>query len=420
MDEQICAAGVFLMAPASGYFYSGTVEFKSAMSLLILAFAIYATVSIQWYLFGYSLAFEGEGPVIGNFSNAAILKAFDGVPHPHYPLVNPLVFILNQNMFACVAPALAYGAVSERIRIFPFIVFIFLWTTLVYDPTAYWSWAPNGWLRKLGYLDFAGGGPVHTTAGFSGLALCLILRKRENPNSTPHSLPLMTLGTVLFWFGWMFFNGGSEGAFNPRAVLAMINTNLAASFGGLAWLFFDWRIHQKFTSLGFCTGAISGMVCVTPGAGWIMPHYAIIYGVVGAVLANLSCFAKGRLGYDDTMDVFPVHGVAGGIGSILTGIFASGKIFPAGTVGEVNGGILDGNPTIFGIQVLGVVAIGVWSFLVTAALAKIMEYIPGLGLRVSREEEEIGCDITLCGEVAYDYTNTSTQYMTNGTSTIKP
>ncbi|TPX30269.1 hypothetical protein SmJEL517_g06136 [Synchytrium microbalum] len=356
------AALVMIMTPACGFFYAGTIEFKNSQHMVLLSLLCLAVVSIQWYVFGYSLSFSDVSPnnFIGDFSYAGLRGLFSGKSHPLAPTIPAAAFMIYQCMFATVTPAIMVGSVAERIRVGPFVLFCFLWTTIVYDFVAYWCWSPNGWLHVLGYQDFAGGQPVHSIAGWGGLAMTLVMGRRRTPNTTPHNLPLMALGTVLLWFGWFGFNGGSALAMNQRAVIAAINTNTAAAAGGMAWLFYDYRIHKKFTSLGFCSGAIAGLVAITPGSGFTTPYYSIIFGVLGAVLGNHACFLKGQLGFDDTLDVFPVHGVAGMVGTILTGL-----------------------------------------------LAYVFSLIPVLNLRTNEEDEAFGCDLTLLGEVAYDFSNSA-------------
>lgn len=405
----LSSAAIFLMAPGCGYFYSGTVEFKNALSLILFAFLIYCLVSIQWYLFGFSLSFSpsSQNNFIGDFDLGAINRYFDmNATHPAASTVPGMAFMVFQGTFAAVTPTVAYAAAAERLRLFPFFIFVIIWSTVVYDPICYWVFSPNGWMFKLGVQDYAGGLVVHTVAGMTGLALALGVGRRKNPHATPHSLPFVALGTVLLWFGWLFFNAGSALAINARAALAFVNTNVAACAGGLTWLFFDYRIHHKFTTLGFCSGLVAGLACITPGSGFTLPHYALIYGAVGAILANMACFLKGSLGYDDTLDTFPVHAVAGMVGTLLNGIFSTRTAISLD--GNPNiGGFIDGHYVQLGYQVVGVVVVALWSFVITFFLVKLFSFIPSLNLRVSDEEESMGCDITLCGEVAYDYTNSS-------------
>ncbi len=404
----LSAATVFLMAPGCGYFYSGTVEFKNSLSIILLSFLIYAVVTIQWYLFGFSLSFSDSGNgFIGNFDLAVMNKFFDtNVRYPTAQSIPPSAFVVYQGMFAAVTPVVAFAAVAERLRIVPFLVFVFIWSTVVYNPICYWVFAPTGWLATLGVQDFAGGIPVHVVAGMTGLALCLSLGPRRSPHPTPHSLPFVTLGTVLLWFGWLFFNAGSAAAANGRAALAFLNTNLAGCVGGLTWLFFDYRIHQKTTTLGFCSGAVAALACVTPASGFVLPHFAMIFGFVGAICANLACYLKGMLGYDDSLDTFPVHAVAGAVGTIMTGFFSSQYATSQGEDFSIAGGAMDQEFHRIWKQLVGVLVAAGWTFCVTYALTKVFESM-GHDLRVTKEEEIVGCDITLCGEVAYDYTNTS-------------
>ncbi|KAI9193063.1 ammonium permease [Polychytrium aggregatum] len=415
----ICTGGVLLVSPACGMFYAGTAEYKNVISILLQSIIIFATITLQWWAYGYSLALSprSTNPIIGDFVDAGFeTLLLSDSSHIHAPSLPSLGYALYQGMFAAATASILYGAAVERVRILPLIVFILIWTTFVYDPVTYWVWAPNGWLIEIfDFLDFAGGAPVHIVSGFSGLALCLAVGPRKNPNLTPTSLPLMFTGTVLMWFGWLFFNGGSSFSVAPRALIAMLNTSLGAATGGLTWVLFDYRIHKKHTTLGFCSGVVAGLACITPASGYVFPHFAVLFGLIGSLCANMGCFIKSYFQYDDTMDTFPVHGISGAVGSLLTGIFASVRLVNQDPrnipihppMSFLLGGAIDGNWMQVPKQLLGISACATWSFFMTFAIAKLMERIPALSLRVSPVVEAAGLDISLCGEAAYDFTHSA-------------
>jgi Amt family ammonium transporter len=308
-------------------------------------------------------------------------------------------------MFAAITPALALGASAERTRIVPAIFFLFLWSTFVYDFVAYWNWAPNGWLRTLGALDFAGGSPVHISSGASGLALAYVVGKRHgygHQQFKPHNLSSVFLGTALLWFGWFGFNGGSALAANSRAIIAVVNSNLAACAGGLTWVLLDYYQQHHFSAFGFCSGAIAGLVSITPAAGFVYPWAALIFGVLGAICCELFIRVKHRLGFDDALDAFGVHGVGGLIGGLLTGIFASKQVASLdGTV--IPGGWIDGNYMQLVYQLCSCICTFLWAFVVTFLLGYAMNHLPYMGWRLSVDEELQGVDRAQMNAGAYDY-----------------
>ncbi|KAJ3124269.1 hypothetical protein HK098_001279 [Nowakowskiella sp. JEL0407] len=408
---------VLIMVPGLGYFYSGLSHHKNALVLLHVCMLALAVVSIQW---GYSLAFAPDGgPFIGNLASGA----FTGVANQAYPgtVVSTDVFAIFQCMFAVLTAALPFGSAADRTRILPSIIFLFVWSTLVYDPIAYWVWAPNGWLKKLGYLDFAGGCPVEVNSGFSGLALALymgprilIKRKKADPEMKseeveeidtelkPHNTGYVVLGTALLWFGWLGFNGGSALMADRRAGLAVIATNLAGSSAGMVWMALDFFSSKKYSSIGFCTGAIAGLVAITPAAGFVAPWAALVIGALaGLICRAVSILLKKSQKIDDTLDVFAVHGVGGVIGNICVGFFAAGWVI-VDVPGSV-GGWLDGNFKQMGWQLLATVSCAAWAFCITYAILFIMDRIPGLRLRVKEKHEEAGLDVTQMGEFAYTF-----------------
>jgi len=394
---------VWLMIPGVGYFYSGMARSKNALSLILLCVLCVAVVSVQWFIIGYSITFSTKGTgFIGNVNNAFFIGV-RGEPSFANPRIPDLSYAIFQGMFAAITPALAIGAAAERARVVPMLVFVFVWTTLVYDVIASWSWSKNGWYAKLGGLDFAGGTPVHITAGGAALAYCIKLGKRHGHGTDefkPHNVANVVLGTTMLWFGWFGFNGGSAYSASVRALMALTVSNLAASVGGLTWMVIDYRLERKISALGFCSGAIAGLVCITPGSGFVGPPAAIAFGIVGGASCNIAVKLKHLLDFDDALDVFAVHGIGGICGNILTGIFAQKSIAALdGTV--INGGWLDGNWIQILYQLADSCAGLAYSFAITYLILVVMDMIPGLSLRVDVESEERGVDDSELGEYAY-------------------
>ena len=297
----LSGALVFIMIPGLGYFYAGMANSKSALSMLLLCFVSYSIVMVQWFLFGYSLVFATDGgPFIGTFNEGVFLKMnsqqpTNGTLYPDY------AYAFFQSTFAGISPALVVGATAERARFLPKMIFIFLWSTFVYDFIAYWSWGTNGWLKSHGSLDFAGGSPVHISSGAAALACALILGKRQVQTIVPHSPSHVILGTLLLWFGWNGFNGGSAAAANGRAAAATIATNLAASSGSLTWMIIDYVRSGKFSAIAFCSGAVAGLVAITPASGFVSPGSSIIIGIIGAAACYLASGLKRKFKFDDTV-----------------------------------------------------------------------------------------------------------------------
>jgi len=394
---------VWLMIPGVGYFYSGMARSKNALSLIMLSVLSVAVVSVQWWVWGYSLAFGNGTAYIGNLDHAFFMgidasrsKVATGLP--------AIVFALYQGMFAAITPALAIGSAAERARILPSIVFIFIWSTIVYDPIACWTWNPNGWSLKLGGLDFAGGTPVHISSGAAALAYAIVVGKRHGhgvDEFKPHNIANIVLGTALLWFGWFGFNGGSALAANGRAAMACAVTNLSASVGGLTWTLLDYRLEKKFSALGFCSGAVAGLVSITPGSGYVGTPAAFAFGFFGALFCNIAVKLKHMFKYDDVADVFAVHCVGGVVGNLLTGIFAQQSIAGSDGSAPIAGGWLDHNWIQFAYQLADSVTGLCYSFFVTLILLLIMDKIPGLSLRVDPETEAKGLDEGELGELAY-------------------
>jgi len=399
----VSTALVFIMIPGVGYFYSGMARSKNALSLIMLSVLSLAVVSVQWWMIGFSLAFgPGTSHYIGNLQYAFFMNV--GIePINGVTKIPGLVFAMYQCMFAAITPALAIGSAAERGRIFPSIIFIFVWSTIVYDPIAYWTWNLQGWSNKLGGLDFAGGTPVHISSGAAALAYCLILGKRTGHGTDefkPHNIANVVLGTVLLWFGWFGFNGGSALNSTTRAAMAVAVTNLAAAVGGLTWCLMDYRLEKKLSALSFCSGAVAGLVAITPGSGYVGTPAAVAFGVLAGIFCNLAVKLKHIFDFDDALDVFAVHGVGGIIGNLLTGVFAEANVIALdGTV--LPGGWLNQNWIQIGYQAADSVTGVTYSFCVTYLILFIMDRIPGLSLRADPESEAKGLDETELGELAY-------------------
>ncbi|KAF8157217.1 ammonium transporter [Crassisporium funariophilum] len=399
---------VWIMIPGVGFFYSGLLRRKNALSMIYSSLASVAVVSFQWFFWGYSLAFSETGSAfIGDLKYFGLKGVLDQ-PSMGSPRIPALLFCVYQLMFAIITAALAVGAIAERGRLGPILVFIFMWTTLVYDPIACWTWNANGWSFVLGGLDFAGGTPVHISSGTAALAISVYLGKRRGYGTErlaykPHNTTYVVLGTVFLWFGWFGFNGGSALSANLRAVQACIVTNLAASVGGLTWMFWDYRIEKKWSAVGFCSGAISGLVAITPASGFVGAPAAVLFGVLGGTLCNFATQLKFLLGYDDALDIFATHGVGGIVGNLLTGLFAQASVAGFDGFSVITGGWLDKNYIQLAYQLADSVAGVSYSFVMTTIILWIMHFIPGLRLRASEEAEILGIDDAEMGEFAYDY-----------------
>ena len=390
---------VMLMTPGLAFFYGGLVRKKNVLSILMQCFMILCLISLQWVILGYSLSFGPDvGGVIGDLSWAG-LSGVGGDPNPAYAATIPhSAFMIFQAMFAIITPALIIGAFAERMKFPAFCIFSLLWATLVYDPVCHWVWGDGGFLKKLGALDFAGGTVVHINAGLSALAAALVLGRRlgyPHTMSPPHNLPFAVLGAGLLWFGWFGFNGGSALQANSLGVNALVVTHVAAAAAGMAWAVMDWLLLARPTMLGMITGAIAGLVAITPAAGYVTPMGAIGVGVGAGVICYLAVsFLKARFGYDDSLDAFGVHGVGGIWGALATGLWATKSINPAGA-----DGLFHGNPNQFLIQLAAVAVTMVYSFVVTLILLKVVNALAKV--RAVEQEERIGLDLTQHREVGY-------------------
>jgi Amt family ammonium transporter len=389
----IATALVFLMTPGLAFFYGGMVHRKNIISTMIKSMVATGVVSILWIVVGFSLCFgESIGGFIGNPTTHLFFKnVISGAPWRLAPTIPLSLFALFQLMFAVITPGLVVGAVAERIRFTAYTLFIALFSILVYAPIAHWSWHPKGFLFQLGALDFAGGTVVHISAGCAALAGALVLKRRkahiENKEIPPANIPYVLIGTGLLWFGWFGFNAGSALSANALAVSAFATTNTAAAAAGLSWMFFDVIRGKKPSVLGFCIGAVVGLVAITPSAGFVAIPQSIFIGAVSALISNLAVYYKSKSNLDDTLDVFPCHGLGGMVGMILTGIFATKTVNNLG-----NDGLFYGNPSFLFTQLKALSIVVGYSFLMSLAIFKFIDLI--LPLRVSEEEEEMGLDFT--------------------------
>jgi ammonium transporter, Amt family len=385
---------VMLMVPGLALFYGGMVQGKNVLSTFMHSFFALGLVSIQWATIGYSLAFgESHGGLIGGLDFALL----DGVGTEPKGTVPHLLFMAFQGMFAVITPALISGAFAERMKFSAYCVFTVLWATLVYDPLAHWVWAEEGWLLELGALDFAGGTVVHLSSGVSALVCAVVIGKRlgyPNLRHVPHNLTMTVLGAGLLWFGWFGFNAGSALAANGLAALALVNTHLAAAAGALVWALIEGLRIGKATMLGVASGLVAGLVGITPAAGFVGPMAAIAIGGIAGLACYGGVLLKARLGYDDTLDAFGVHGVGGAAGAVLTGVFADLAVNPAGKDGLLHGGaglVVD--------QLIGVGAAAAYAAAVSYGLLKAIDLT--IGLRVDKDEEREGLDAVLHGESGY-------------------
>jgi Amt family ammonium transporter len=394
----ISSALVMLMTPGLGLFYGGMVRKKNVLATIFQSFIIVGLVGVQWVLVGYSLAFgPDKWHVIGSLEWIG-LRSVGQLPNPDYsPTIPHMAFMIFQAMFAIITPALITGAFAERLSFKAFLVFMALWCTLVYDPVAHVVWAPGGFLRELGALDFAGGTVVHVCSGAAALAAVLAIGPRKGfgkDDMKPHNLTMTLTGASLLWFGWFGFNAGSALVANGLAASAFVVTNTAAASAALSWLFVEWLHRGKPTVLGAASGAVAGLVGITPAAGFVGPVSSVIIGLVAGTLCYFAIVMKGKLGYDDSLDVVGIHGVGGVWGALATGLFASPAVNEAG-----NPGLFYGNPGQLAVQAAAVAIVFVYSFVVTLLLLKLVSlFCP---LRVAEEEEENGLDITQHGEVGY-------------------
>jgi Amt family ammonium transporter len=391
---------VLLMTiPGLAFFYGGLVRRKNVLSILMQCFIILCVISLQWVLFGYSLAF---GPdfhgIIGRLDWAG-LRGVGPLPNPDYAATIPhSVFMIFQAMFAVITPALIIGSYAERVKFSAFLFFTILWATFVYDPLAHWVWGTGGWLKAMGAMDFAGGIVVHVSSGISALVLAIMLGKRIGYNHRPirpHNLPFTVLGAALLWFGWFGFNAGSALAADGIAANAFITTNTATAAAGLTWALIEWWHNGSPTILGAATGAVAGLVAITPACGFVNPMNAIFIGMIVALICYLAiAVIKAKLGYDDSLDAFGVHGVGGMWGTIATGLFAEKAVNAAG-----NNGFFFGNLHQLLVQGLLVIITITFAVIMTWIIFRIVDAL--VGMRVEEKSEIVGLDLTEQSEAAY-------------------
>jgi ammonium transporter, Amt family len=388
----VATALVLLMTPALAFFYGGLVRSKNSLNTMMMSFAALGAVGIVWALGAYSLAFAEGGPLIGGTANLFL----NGIGLEAQGTIPQLLFLIYQGTFAIITAALISGAVVERMRFGPYLAFIVLWTLLVYAPVAHWVWG-GGWLMTRGVLDFAGGTVVHISSGVSALVCAIVLGKRKgygHQPMQPHNLPLTVIGAALLWVGWFGFNAGSALEANGLAASAFLATNTGAAAAALGWMFTEWMMRGKPTVLGAASGAVAGLVAITPAAGFVGPVSSIIIGAVGGALCYTACNLKSKLGYDDSLDVVGVHGVGGTWGAIATGLFASKAINPAGA-----DGLFYGNPGQLWTQIVAIATTMVLAVVGTFIILKIVDAL--VGLRVTEEDELSGLDLSQHSETAY-------------------
>ena len=395
----VSAALVMFMTPGLALFYGGMVRNKNVLATIMQSYIIICLMSVSWTLWGYSLSFGPDvGGVIGNLSWFALTDV-GLTPSADYATTVPhLAFMVFQLMFAIITPALITGAFAERMKFKTFLVFMILWSTLVYSPLAHWVWGSGGWLAKMGALDFAGGTVVHISSGISALAAVLVIAKRRGHGKEqfiPHNVPMTVTGAAILWFGWFGFNAGSALTSGGLAASAFVATHIAAAAAGLTWLITEWIHRGKPTTLGAASGSVAGLVAITPASGFVGPASALIIGGVAGTLCYLGVMAKSKFGYDDSLDVVGIHGVGGTWGALATGLFATVAVNEAG-----KDGLFFGNPAQLWIQFVSVVTTWVFAFVMTIIILKVLDAT--MGLKVSDEEEVRGLDITQHSETAYN------------------
>ena len=396
----VSAALVMFMTPGLALFYGGMVRRKNILGTIVQSLVLIGLISVEWALVGYSMAFGPDhGGIIGDLSWFG-LSGVGLAPFKEYAATVPhQSFMVYQMMFAVITPALITGAFAERFRFSAFLVFSLLWALLVYNPVAHWVWGIGGWIRNMGALDFAGGTVVHITSGVSALAAALVVGKRKgfgSDNMAPHNLPMTVIGAAILWFGWFGFNAGSALAAGELSTSAFVATHLAAATATLSWMFTEWIHRRKPTVLGAASGCVAGLVAITPASGFVTPPSAIAIGLAAGAACYGAVMMKGRLGYDDALDVVGVHCVGGTLGALATGLFATTAVNAAGA-----NGLFFGNAKLLAIQALAAAAVLVYSFVVTYALLKGLDKV--MGLRVSREDEMMGLDLSEHGEAGYNW-----------------
>jgi Amt family ammonium transporter len=390
---------VMIMTPALGFFYGGLVRRKNLVATIVECLMIFSVVSLVWGLWGYSITFgtPSLNGFIGNFQNLALNNVGAAANRLYSSAIPELLYFAFQLKFAAITPALIIGAFAGRARLKPLLLFIVLWTTLIYCPIAMWVWNPGGWLFHLGVKDFAGGLVVHTSAGVSAVAAALVIGQGMDfgKESRPNNVPYVILGTALLWFGWFGFNGGSALAANEVAVNAVVVTNLAAAAAGVSWMLVDWIWKGRPSAVGMAVGAVCGLAAVTPASGFVGPGWSIVIGLVAGAVCNVVASWRARTRLDDSLDVFAAHGVGGMWGTFATGLFASVAV---NSINGVNG-LVYGNPHQLVVQMVGIAAVASFAFVGSYVLLRAINFFSPL--RVSPEDERAGLDVAEFGEEAY-------------------
>lgn len=391
------AALVLLMTPGLAYFYGGMIDTKNIISTMLQSFIAMGVISVVWIVVGFSLAFgESQGGLIGSPSTFFMFKGvLDGNPWSLAPTIPLVLFAIFQLKFAIITPALITGTFAERIRFKSYIIFLVLFSLLIYAPLAHWTWHPEGFLFKMGVLDFAGGTVVHMSAGFAALAAAIYLRTKSEKKValSPANIPFVLLGTGLLWFGWFGFNAGSALSAGPLAASAFATTNTASAAAGLCWVLFDAVRGKKPSALGFCIGAVVGLVAITPAAGFVTIPSSLFIGTVAALISNLVVNWKSKTSLEDTLDVFPCHGVGGLVGMVMTGLLAHTSVNAANTTGN---GLLFGETALFKVHMIALVIVIAYTFVGSMILLKITDLISSL--KVSAEDKKVGQDYSQHGE----------------------
>jgi ammonium transporter, Amt family len=394
------AALVMFMTPGLALFYGGMVRHKNVLGTLMQSFILLGLITLEWVLWGYSLSFGTDhAGLIGGLEWLG-LNGVGMTPSPDYGTTIPhLAFMIFQCMFAIITVGLITGAVAERMKFSAFLLFALLWSTFVYNPLAHWVWGVGGWMGRMGALDFAGGTVVHISSGASALAAALIIGRRYGYGTTayiPHNLPMTITGAAILWFGWFGFNAGSALACDGLAANAFVVTHVASGVAALTWIFMEWRHRGEPTTLGAASGAVAGLVAITPASGFVSPMSAVVIGGVAGIICYGGILLKARLGYDDSLDVVGIHGVGGTWGALATGLFASTAVNPSGA-----DGLFFGNPVQLWIQFVSVIASMAFAFVMTLVILKVVDAITGL--RVTEEEEIKGLDNSLHNETGYSF-----------------
>jgi Amt family ammonium transporter len=396
----VSTAMVMLMTPGLALFYGGMVRGKNVLGTIMQSFIAISIVSLQWILIGYSLAFGPDvNGIIGNLDWAG-LQGVGVDPNPDYaPTIPHIAFMMFQAMFAVITPALITGAFAERMKFSSYLLFILLWSTLVYDPVAHWVWGTGGWLKKMGTLDFAGGIVVHLISGISALAAALVIGRRKGYLQEaiyPHNLPMTVLGAGLLWFGWFGFNAGSALSAGTLSVMAFVATHTSAVAATVIWVIIEWLHRGKPTMFGAATGSIAGLATITPASGFVGPMSALIIGLAAGSVCYIALNMKTKFGYDDSLDAFGVHGVGGVLGTFATGLFAQTLINPSGS-----NGVFFGNHQLLISQMIAISVTAIYSFIMTAIILKVLDKT--IGLRVDEESEVSGLDVSQHGESGYSF-----------------